>query len=441
MKKRKIQNSNLVNFALWLCVFSFTLLASFEASARIYIPVDQPSDKMFPIAVTKLVAQEGVRDSAEIIERIPSIIKNDLILSGYFELLPESSFLDFSSDITADTINFAQWTTIEAGALVKGSIKKIDGKYIIQLKLFDPYSAQMLVGKQYSTYERDIRSAAHRFSDEIMEALTGKKGIFNTRVAYSAMTGRGGKAIYIIDVDGEGNSRITKDSSINLGPAWSPDGGRLAYASYQKGNPEIFITNLASGSTKQLTKNKSTNITPAWLDENTIYYSSSLASSTEIFAATLNGKTTQITGYGGINIAPRFTKDGGTMVFSSTRAGRLHVYRQSPGGGESARLTFVGVHNDSPDISPDGTKIVFCGQDSGAFDIFVMGSDGTNIQRLTINSGSNEHPRWSPDGRYITFSSTRSGGPAIYMMRSDGANQMRISKGNGSLPDWSPWVK
>ena len=84
MKKRKIQNSNLVNFALWLCVFSFTLLASFEPSARIYIPVDQPSDKMFPIAVTKLVAQEGVRDSAEIIERIPSIIKNDLILSGYF---------------------------------------------------------------------------------------------------------------------------------------------------------------------------------------------------------------------------------------------------------------------------------------------------------------------------------------------------------------------
>lgn len=427
-----------------LLLTTYCLLFTISTAwARIYIPVDQPSDKRFPIAITTLVSMEG-RGADDLALKIPFIIRNDLIISGYFDIIPDSAFLDHSAAITADAINFAQWTAIEAGAVVKGSVKKEGGKYVIQLKLFDPYSEQMLVGKQYTAGDRDIRSVAHRFSDEIMESLTGKRGIFNTRIAYTAFTGRvNNKAIYITDVDGEDNQRITRDSSLNLGPSWSPDGGRLVYASYQKGAPEIFSVDLDKGQVSQLTKNKSTNITPVWHpDGKTVYFSSSLSGSTELFSTVAGSqRQQQITAVGGINIAPRFSKDGGTMVYSSTRAGRLHVYRQPTGGGPAQRLTFVGIHNDSPDISSDGTKIVFCGQDSGAFDIFVMNSDGTNIQRLTIGSGSNEHPRWSPDGRYIIFSSTRTGGPAIYMMRADGSNQIRVSKGNGSLPDWGPNIK
>lgn len=426
-----------------ILIFTFCLLFfALSAHARIYILLDQPSDKKFPIAITNLVPQEGVRGS-DVAERVPSIIKNDLTLSGYFDIIPESAFLDSGNGLSAETINFAQWTAIEVGALVKGSLRKDGKKFTIQLKLFDPYSAQLLVGKQYVAEEKDIRSIAHRFSDEIMEALTGRRGIFNTKIAYTAYTGKQNKAIYVMDVDGEGNQRVTKDASINLGPAWSPDGSKLAFASYQKGAPEIFVVNLGSGSVKQVTNNKTMNITPAWgADNETIYFSSSLSGSTELFATKSGGgKQRQLTDAGGINIAPRISKDGGIMVYSSTRAGRLHVYRSSPDGGAAARLTFVGIHNDSPDISPDGTKIVFCGQDSGAFDIFIMNSDGSNIQRLTIEAGSNEHPRWSPDGRFITFSSSRSGGPAIYMMRADGSNQIKISKGNGQLPDWGPWLK
>lgn len=422
----------------------FLLLLAFAAEARIYIPVDQPSDKKFPIAVTELIDLKGGRFPDDLALEITSIIKNDLTISGYFDIIPDSAFLDRGLGLTADAINFAQWTAIEAGALVKGSINKEGKKYIVQLKLFDPFSAQMLVGKQYTAEKRDIRSIAHKFSDEIMEQLTGKRGIFNTKIAYSALTGKkNAKAIYITDIDGYNNQRITKDSSLNLGPSWSPDGGKLAFASYQKGNPEIFVADLAAGTVKQVTKHNGMSITPAWYnDGHTIYYSSSLGNSTEIFAIdSQNSNPRQITSAGGINIAPRFSKDGGTLVYSSTRAGRLHVYKEPVGGGSAQRLTFVGVHNDSPDISPDGLKIVFCGQDAGAFDIFIMNSDGTNIQRLTINSGSNEHPRWSPDGRYIVFSSTRTGGAALYMMRSDGSNQVRISQGNGSLPDWGPWVK
>ncbi len=422
-------------------MFTAIIFAAQTASARIYIPVDQPSDKPFPIAVTDFVNEGGSGGAAE---DIPEVIKNDLTLSGYFQLIPKEAFLEKGNGFTADSINFAQWTSIEAGGVVKGRVKKEGDKYTVQIKLFDPYSAQMLVGKQYSATKKDLRSVAHRFSDEIMLALTGMRGIFNTKIAYSASTGRGSKAIYVMDVDGENNQRLTKDSSINIGPSWSPDGSKLTYASYKKGSPEIYAMDLGSGNVRQITRNGNTNITPEFsADGKSIYFASSLAHSTEIFSAPASGggRLRQITDVGGINLAPRFTPDGSTMVYGSTRAGRLHVYKGSPESGAAQRLTFVGTHNDSPDISPDGTKIVFCGQDSGAFDIFIMNSDGTNIQRLTVNSGSNEHPRWSPDGRYIVFSSTRPEGAGIYMMRADGANQVKISKGGGVLPDWSPWLK
>ncbi len=425
-------------------ILLFTTCLVFLASvaeARIYIPVDQPSDKQFPIAITDLIFYENFLGANKYALLIPEIISTDLILSGYFETIPQDAFLDQGTEITQDTINFAQWTAIEAGALVKGSIEKNDKEYVIKLRLFDPYSEQLVVGKQYTTDKDNIRSVAHRFTDEIMLSLTGRRGIFSTMIAYSALTYKGNKALYIMDIDGYNNRRVIKDRSINLGPSWSPEGKKLVYASYLKGNPEIFTIDLIKDEMKQLTHTDRTNITPVWHpDGDRIYFTLSLTDSTEIMSVKSNGKgMKQETNAGGINIAPRFSSDGKMMYYSSTRAGRLHVYKEPTGGGVPQRLTFVGKFNDSPDISPDGSKVVFCGQDSGNFDIFVMNSDGTNIQRLTINSGNNEHPRWSPDGRFIVFSSTRSGGSAIYMMRADGSNQARISKGNGHLPDWSPW--
>lgn len=426
----------------FLLLTSYFLLLASSAEGRIYIPVDQPSDKRFPIAITDLVYLEKFRDIDKWAAQIPEIVKNDLLLSGYFEVIPKSSYLDTSDAITADAINFAKWTAIEAGAVVKGGIKRESGKYIVQLRLFDPYSGEMLVGKQYTTKADEMRQVAHRFSDEIMEALTGTRGVFTTKIAYSAVTGKGNKAIYMMDIDGENNVRITGNNSLDIGPAFSPDGSKIAYASYlHGGNPQIFVTDIATGKTRQVTSGNMS-ITPSWTpDGKTIAYSASLGFATELFFVPSNGGTPrQVTNNSGITIAPTWSPDGKWIVYSSTAPGRLHVYRQNIDGSGQRRLTFVGTHNDSPDISPDGIKIVFCGQDEGAFDIFIMDSDGSNIQRLTINSGSNEHPRWSPDGRFIVFSSSRTGSPAIYMMRRDGSNQVRISKGNGSLPDWGPRI-
>lgn len=421
-----------------LAIASFVLI-SISAQARIYIPIDQPSDQKFPIAICNLA---GGGDMAK---DVPSIIRHDLELSGYFNVLPMGAFQSQAEreGITADSIRFSYWTSIEAQALLKGSVESQGGKYVATLRLFDPYIPQMLVGKQYTFTKKEMREVAHRFSDEIMEALTGIPGVFNTKIAYTAVTKKGGKDIFIMDMDGENNKRITDLKSLTLSPSWSPDGTRLAFTSYTRGSPDLYVSSADGRGLKQLVGGSGSKITPSWSpDGSKIAFSSSTSGESDIYIiSSAGGAPKRLTSSKSIDIAPTWSPDGGSIIFSSDRTGGLHLYRMSSSGGSEQRLTFVGYQNDMPNWSPMGDKVVFAGRDMGTFDVFIMNPDGSNIQRLTVGAGSNEHPSWSPDGRFIVFSSSRGGELGIYLMRADGSNQTKISKGNGLLPEWGPRVQ
>lgn len=421
---------SLATFLLFICAVS---------EARIYIPIDQPSDQKFPIAICNL---SGGGDPSK---DVPSIIKNDLTLSGYFNVIPEGAFKSQAEreGATIESIRFSYWNSIGAQALVKGAVDSQGGKYVLTLRLFDPLIPEMLVGKQYTFTKKEMREVAHRFSDEIMEALTGIRGVFNTKIAYTAVTKKGGKDIFVMDMDGENNKKLTDLKSITMSPAWSPDGAKIVFTSYTRGQPDLYTMNADGKGIKQIVGGPGSKLTPSWApDGGRIAFSSSASGEADIFTiGASGGHNSRLTSSKGIDIAPTWSPDSGVIIFASDRTGGLHLYRVNAGGGNVSRLTFVGYQNDMPSWSPMGDKVSFAGREGGAFDIFIMNPDGSNIQRLTVGSGTNEHPSWSADGRFVVFSSTREGESAIYLMRADGSNQTRISKGNGMLPDWGPRVK
>lgn len=419
----------------FLLIFFIIAVIANTAHARIYIPIDQPSDQKFPIAIPNL--DGGGRG-----EEIADIIRNDLTLSGYFRIIPHQSYDNFSKNEGIDQggIRFDFWKALDAQALVKGDVKSESGKMVVTLRLFDPVAREMLSGKQYKAEKKHLREVAHRFSDEIMEALSGIRGVFNTKIAYVVQTSKGGKDIFTMDMDGYNPKPVTKNKSINISPNWSPDGTQLVFTSYMKGYPDLYLVTVGKKDFRRISSSGGTNITPKWSpDGRTIAFASSISSISNLYTMPPTGGTMhRVTNSKTIDISPSWSPDGNILVFASERAGGLHIYQAPAQGGNVNRLTFVGYQNDMPDYSPIGDKIVFSGREGGTFDIFIMNNDGSNIQRLTIGSGSNEHPSFSPDGRFVTFSSSREGAPAIFMMRADGSNQTKISEGNGLLPDWGP---
>lgn len=426
----------------FLLFIALTLLAPRLSHAAIYILIDQFSpDRKFPVAVADLADMKTGAIDAEGVA-VADILRNDLKLAGYFDIVDKSRYTDRSPALTPEEIDFSQWSSTGATVFVKGGLQKKGKNYVLQLRLYDPALKQMLVGKEYKVKKEKAYAAVHRFADEIMLALTGERGIFNTKVA-AACGIKGKEQIVIMNVDGSERENVTENGAMNLSPDWSPDGTHLVYTSYAKFFPELYLSTIKGGKAKRLTFNNMLNITPEFSpDGSVIAMSSSMSGEPDIHLIDLNGtEVKRVTNSLGIDISPTFSPDGNLIAFASERAGNLHLFVTDRNGAEAKRLTYTGYQNDTPAWSPRGDKIAFVKRADGGFNIFTMNADGSQPAQLTRGSGNNENPSWSPDGRYIVFSSSRRTGKDLFIMMWDGSNQTAITTDNScKTPDWSTWL-
>ncbi len=411
----------------------FLILFPLIARAEIYILIDEfTPEKKFPIAIGNL---EG--DSSA--EEVNELLKKNLNLAGYFDIIHESRFLDKSTNYLPEEIDYTKWTTIGAGVMIKG---KVSGGSV-ELRLFDPQLKKMLVGKRYKVNKKTLYVAVHRFADEILKALTGERGFYNTKIV-AACGPVNKKQIYIMNVDGTEMMPLTKNKAHNLSPAWSPLADKVAFTSYASYFPEIFITKVGKPKPRRITFNKALNITPNFSPDGTmLMVSSSMGGDPDLYQFDLDGnQLRQVTQANGVDIAPTFSPDGQRIIFASERAGNLHLFAMNKDGGPATRLTYFGYQNDSADWSPRNDKVAFATRVGGSFNIALMNADGSGFQQLTQGGGTNESPSFSPDGRYIVFNtSTRRGHSALKIMMWDGYNQTVIDEKNDCInPDWSNWL-
>ncbi len=93
----------------------------------------------------------------------------------------------------------------------------------------------------------NLRREAHTFADDVVEAVTGKKGIGQGKIAFKAQGADGNGEIYVADFDGHNAQEITRDNTIVAAPAWVPGHFALYYTSYKLGPPDIFFSDLSTG--------------------------------------------------------------------------------------------------------------------------------------------------------------------------------------------------
>jgi TolB protein len=406
-----------------------------------YVDINNPALRKIPTAIPVFKSMNQTPDEIDISRKAADMLSEMLLFTGFFKMVDRGAFLidPKSPNIVASQITFKNWTGIGAELLVTGGVVLKDGLLNMELRIFDTFKSQLLVGKRYKGRKDDLRRMIRRFSSEIIFVLTGNRGIFDSKITFVS-TVKGKKEIFICDFDGKDPVQVTHNKSISLSPAWSSDGQWLAYTSYAKNKPDLYIQEIYKKVGAVVSK-KGINIAPSWVPGRLeLAATLSFEGDPEIYLLTKTGKIIKrLTHSPGIDVSVSWSPDGKQMAFVSKRAGSPQIYIKEVASGNVRRLTFEGKNNTQPAWSPSGNRIAYTAMDKGGLNIRVIGLDGKGLAQMTHDAGENESPSWAPDGSLIVFSSSREGKTRIYIMTAFGTDQRRLINlsGKQSEPNWS----
>lgn len=427
---------------LCLSLFAILFLANPSPAQIRYFDLTKPYLRKIPMAVPVFQAATPTQAELDQAVAVADSVQKMLEFTGYFKILDRVSFLynPQASGITLDKLNFPNWTTVGAELLVTGGVKVAGQEMVLELRLFDTFKAKLLVGRRYSGKIKDQRTIVRRFCAEVIQALTGNTGIFDSRLAFVS-NGNGNKEIYICDFDGTNVRQVTKKRTITGFPAWSSDNQYLAYTSFANGPARIYIRKLKTG-TENHVRYKGLQTAPSWKPGRfELSATLNFGGDEEIYLLTGKGKMIKrLTNSRGIDVEASWSPDGKKMAFVSNRTGSPQIYIKEVDTGRVQRITYKGKYNTQPCWSPKGDMIAYSSMENGRQNIFIIDIDGNHPIQLTFNQGDNEAPSWSPDGSLIAFSSNREGRSRIYVMTAYGTDQRRLLTlpGQQFQPKWSP---
>jgi TolB protein len=305
----------------------------------------------------------------------------------------------------------------------------------VQGRLTDQNNKNTLLSKAYSG--SSPRRQIHAFADDIVQTITGVKGIAQTKIAFKVDTGAKSE-IYIADYDGFNAQAVTKDENLVAAPCWVP--GRLAlyYTSYKFGNPDIFSHDLASGQRRAIAKYSGLNTSAAASpDGKKVAMILSKSGSPDVYVCDADGgNLKRLTSTKEDESSPCWSPDGQWICFAAKVRERRSLCKvRASGGGEVLRIPTVGVLNPTePDWSPDGKWIVFTAM-MGGFEICVVPAQGGDARQLT----SGEDPGWAPNSRTIIFARRQAGRRVLSLLDVPTKQTKDVSRvsGSNSQPSWA----
>ena len=443
----------LIGAAALLCAKAPQLVAQEEfPNVRLGLVYD-PNASRPGLAFPPLTARFG---GEAVAAPVGNILARDLRYSDRFEILDSlpAGMIDDAG------VNYGIWDQLGATWLLNGQVEGSGAGYVLALELHDVVYQER---KQRGRFplpdpaEPGFRMAVHAVSDAIVEWITGEPGMAASRIAFSRRDQNGNQELWLIDSDGENLERVTGYGSITMSPAWSPDGGALAYVSYKEGPARVYHLDLA---TRQETAVPATGeamqLTPEFSpDGTTLAFGAAGGGAGGIYTYDIGQgcclqRLTNARRYD--DISPSYSPDGRQLAYMTSRlAGESapQIYVMDAQGGDGDLLSPFDIRErgyyTSPDWSPVGDRVAFHGRvERGRYQILVAEVGRGRARSLTqlTREGQNEDPSWAPDGRHIVFVGQRSNGTGLWIVDSV-TGRMRLVLPNilARAPGWSPTLK
>ena len=425
-----------LNHYITYLLFLILALFSSQAQAQLVVDVTEGHKKPMQIAISDFAGPNGANISA--------VVRADLERSGLFTIGDPSGFPNRTPNVNI-TPRFNDWRNIRAEALVIGNSVVSQGRIKTEFRLWDIYGESQMLGLEFSSSDVNWRRIAHKVSDAIYKRLTGKGGMFDSRVVFVAESGPKTnriKRLAVMDSDGAEPSFLTDGTEQILSPRFSSNGQQIVYTSLGRLGMKLWVLDIETGRREAISGIGNMVFAPRFSpDGNAIIFSSEQGGNSDILVKNLaNGTVRRLTDNPAIDTSPVFSPDAKQVAFTSDRGGSPQIYKMNADGSAQQRLTFGAGRYSTPIWSPESNLIAFTKQSGGQFQIGVINTDGSG-EKILASAYLVESPSFAPNGRAVVFQKEDGPGqtPSLWTVDISGANLRQVSfSSSGSDPAWSP---